>query len=170
MKLITWLEKDTETLFGKFDKRTNTNTRTNVQITAIGQLDKDASEYIGLSNETTTPAVCTEITSVPVDTFYNIYNPINGYFLTDALVYSILKDLRQVELDASTVTVGTNVYQANELSQSRISRAYMVLGDTGTVDWILADNTTVNVTGAELKQVLSIAGAAQIALWAKYSL
>jgi hypothetical protein len=170
MKLVTWLAKDVETLFGKFDLRTNTDTRTNVQITAIGQLDKDASQYVGLSNETTTPVVCTEITTVPVDTFYNIYNPINGYFLTDDLVISILKNLRQVELDASTVTVGTNVYQANELSQSRISRAYMVLGDTGTVNWILADNTEANVTGAELKQVLSIACASQIALWAKYTL
>jgi hypothetical protein len=170
MKLVTWLAKDSETLFGKFDLRTNTDTRTNVQITAVGQLNTDASQYVGLSNETTTPALCTEITTVPVDTFYNIYNPIKGYFLTDALVATALKDLRQVELDALTVTVGTNVYQADELSQGRISRAYMVLGDTGTVNWILSDNTEVNVTGAELKQVLSIAGAAQIALWSKYSL
>jgi hypothetical protein len=170
MKLVTWLAKDAETLFGKFDRKTDTNTRTNVQITAIGQLDKDASQYVGLSNETTTPTVCTEITTIPVDTFYNIYNPINGYFLTDDLVNGILKDLRQIELDALTVTVGTNVYNAYELAQGRMSRAYMILGDTGTINWKMDNNITVNVTGAELKQALTLAGAAQSAMWAKYSL
>jgi hypothetical protein len=170
MKLVTWLAKDSETLFGSINPRTNTNTRTNVQITAIGQLDKDASQYVGLSNEATTPTVCTVITTVPADTFYNIYNPINGYFLTDTLVTSILKELRQVELDALTVTVGTAVYNADETSQGRMSRAYMVLGDSGTIPWKMADNTTVTVTGSELKQALGIAGAAQSALWAKFSL
>jgi hypothetical protein len=170
MKLVTWQAKDSETLFGEFDLITNTDTRTGVQIISIGQLDKDVSQYIGLSNEVITPAVCTEITSVPVDTFYNIYNPINGYFLTDALVGTILKDLRQIELDALTVTVGANVYNAYELAQGRMSRAYMILGDTGTIPWKMDDNTTVNVTGAELKQALILAGTAQSALWAKYSL
>jgi hypothetical protein len=170
MKLVTWLAKDSETLFGTIDTINNTNTRTGVQITAIGQLDKDASQYVGLSNETTTPKVCTEITTVPVDTFYNIYNPINGYFLTDALVGTVLKSLRQVELDALTVAIGTNVYNADETSQGRMARAYMILGDTGTIDWKMLDNTTVTVTGAELKEALGLAGAAQSALWAKFSL
>jgi hypothetical protein len=170
MKLVTWLAKDSETLFGKFDPMSNTDTRTNVQIIAIGQFEPDASQYIGLSNEDVTPKECAEILNVPENTFYNIYSPINGYFLTDAWVESILKDLRQKELDNLTVKVEDHVYDADEVSQDRMARAYMIIGDTGTIDWKLADNKVFNVSGGEIKQALTLAGKAQTALWAKYTL
>jgi hypothetical protein len=93
MKLITWLATDTETIFGKFDPMTNIDTRTNIKIIVIGQFNLDASSYIGLSSEVTLPAVCTEITSVPVDTFYNIYDYTRGYWMTDALATSIINEL-----------------------------------------------------------------------------
>lgn len=163
MKLVTWLATDSEAIFGTIE------TPTDVNITAIGQTE-DASGYCGLSFETTTPTQCTEITTVPTETYYFIYRPIEGYWLTDTLARFASKDLRQKELDSLTVTSDTHLFNADEVSQARMNRAYTVLGDAGTIEWTLADNTKATVTGLQLKTALGLAGVAQSALWSKYSL
>jgi len=48
-----------------------------------------------------------------------------------------------------------------------MSRAIVVLstGLAPTVNWVLADNTVIQATAAELTEALALAGAAQAALW-----
>jgi hypothetical protein len=55
----------------------------------------------------------------------------------------------------------------DETSQDRMVRAIVALQATGTpsVVWVLADNSTVQATAAELAEALALAGAAQAALW-----
>jgi hypothetical protein len=48
-----------------------------------------------------------------------------------------------------------------------MSRAIIALG-TGlapSVNWVLADNSVINATGAELTEALVLAGQAQAAIW-----
>jgi hypothetical protein len=51
--------------------------------------------------------------------------------------------------------------------QVRMVRAIVALQATGTpsVVWVLADDSTVQATAAELVEALALAGAAQAALW-----
>ncbi|MCF0115093.1 MAG: hypothetical protein HUJ56_07040, partial [Erysipelotrichaceae bacterium] len=63
------------------------------------------------------------------------------------------------------VTVDGMQFQADESSQTRISRAISVMSDTDTIDWILADNSVVSVTKAQLMQVLKLAVLEQTILW-----
>ena len=64
-------------------------------------------------------------------------------------------------------TQAGNTFDGDEVSQSRMSRAIIALGTTpgGTVNWILADNTVVDVTAVELTEALALSGAAQAAIW-----
>ena len=161
MKLVTWLATDSEAIFGTMEAPVA------VAIKAIAHT-QDASSYLGLCFETVVPTLCTVVTVIPADTFYNIHKPIDGYWMTLELARSTANSIRQTELDALTVIVGTNTYDADEKSQERMNRAYTVLGDAGVIEWTMADNNTDIVTGAILKEALILAGQAQSALWAKY--
>lgn len=164
MKLITWLATDTEALFGTMEAPTNVN------IVPISHT-QDASEYLGLSFEAVTPVVCAEITNVPADTFYFTYKPIMGHWATNELALMAAKELRDAELEKIVVEVDGILLDGNEKAQERMTRAAFILGDTGsTPDWKTADNQFVNVTGAQFKQAVALAGQAQSALWRKYSL
>lgn len=72
---------------------------------------------------------------------------------------------RQALVDAITVEVEGMVFQGDEVSQGRMARAAVALNDTETVLWVLADNTPVQVTKAQLLEALRLAGAAQAAIW-----
>jgi len=164
MKIVTWSALDSQTIFGTMEAPIQAN------IIAIAHKE-DASEYVGVSFETVTPTVCTEITTIPADTYYFFYRPMLGYWLTLELVTEVLKDIRTKEAELITVTVGTKVLDGNETAQERMARAYLILGDTGsTPDWKAHDNTFVTMTGLEFKEALLLAGQAQSALWRKYSL
>ena len=65
-----------------------------------------------------------------------------------------------------TTTAG-NTFDGDEASQTRMSRAILVLstGYAETVPWVLADNTVIQATAAELTEALALSGAAQAALW-----
>jgi len=65
-----------------------------------------------------------------------------------------------------TVTTQSGwVFDADETSQTRMSRAITIMNDVETTVWVLADNTPIQATKAELKEALRLAGEAQAALW-----
>lgn len=60
-----------------------------------------------------------------------------------------------------------NIFDANEISQDRIIRAIvdLMFYPAVAIPWILADNTTAQVTAAELQEVLHLARVAQTEAW-----
>lgn len=65
-------------------------------------------------------------------------------------------------------TASGRVFDGDEISQARMARAILGLQEAGegaTVTWVLADNTPVAVTAAELSEALHLAGAEQARLW-----
>lgn len=66
------------------------------------------------------------------------------------------------------VTAAGNSFDGDEISQGRMARAILGLnasGESATVTWVLADNTVIQVTAAELYEVLALAGKKQAELW-----
>jgi len=78
------------------------------------------------------------------------------------------KAARTAAVAAITVTTQAgNTFDGDEVSQGRIARAIIALQATGTpaVNWVLADNSVIQATAAELSEALALAGAAQAAIW-----
>ncbi|AFU45669.1 hypothetical protein C380_09845 [Acidovorax sp. KKS102] len=67
----------------------------------------------------------------------------------------------------TVTTQAGNTFDGDETSQSRMARAILALQATGTpsVNWVLADNTVIDATAAELAEALALAGARQAELW-----
>lgn len=79
-----------------------------------------------------------------------------------------LKDKNRLDsMNSLTVeTIAGNVYDADETSQNRMSRAITALpDDVTTTSWILADNSVALVTREELKEALKLAGLSQTVIW-----
>lgn len=65
-------------------------------------------------------------------------------------------------------TGGGRTFDGDERSQGRMARAILGLQsqpDGSTVQWVLHDNTVVDVGIAELQEVLTLAGLRQTELW-----
>lgn len=84
------------------------------------------------------------------------------------------KAARQAAVDAIKVTIPSRgwTFDGDEASQTRMSRAIvgmlsMQTESTGpiTIEWVLADNTVVEVTASELTEALTMAGLEQSRLW-----
>lgn len=76
------------------------------------------------------------------------------------------KQERTQAVQRLTVTTSSgNTFDADETSQTRMSRAITIMDDAETTVWVLADNTPIQATKAELKEALRLAGEAQSALW-----
>lgn len=84
-----------------------------------------------------------------------------------------LKAERSSAVAKLKVTVDNLVFDADEISQNRMSRVVagaQALGvdlNTTTQIWVLADNTVAQPTVTQLAQALKLAGEAQTALWTK---
>lgn len=78
---------------------------------------------------------------------------------------SAFKSSRLTAVESIKVTVGDKVFDGDETSQTRMARAIVAMSDEETVLWVLADNTPVQVTKAELTEALRLAGEAQTQLW-----
>ena len=85
-----------------------------------------------------------------------------------------LREAEKIQRDITTAkilvtTAAGNVFDGDEVSQNRLSRAIMALQLTGTLTthWVLANNVAVEVGVPELAEALALAGAAQTALWVK---
>tara|TARA_R110000851_G_scaffold320994_1_gene486142 strand:+ start:321 stop:635 length:315 start_codon:yes stop_codon:yes gene_type:complete len=73
---------------------------------------------------------------------------------------------RTAQVQALTITTDAgNEFDADEISQGRMARAILSMDDTEVVVWVLADNTAVGASKAELIEALKLAGLAQMALW-----
>lgn len=75
---------------------------------------------------------------------------------------------RQKQVESIKVTTASGkTFDGDETSQNRMSRAIQALQITSTpsVNWILADNTVIAATVAELSEALALAGAEQARLW-----
>lgn len=78
------------------------------------------------------------------------------------------KIARSQAVDAIKVkTQAGNTFDGDELSQGRMARAIIALstGLAPSVTWVLADNSTIQATAAELTEALVLAGQAQAAIW-----
>ena len=89
----------------------------------------------------------------------------------DSLALFLAKEERAQAVSNITVELDGMVFDGNEASQSRMGRtiaAAVALGVDLTTEkrtWVLADHSIVEVTIAQLAQVLKLAGDAQTALW-----
>lgn len=78
------------------------------------------------------------------------------------------KQARTATVEAILVTTAAgNTFQGDEVSQGRMSRAILGLstGLAPSVRWVLADNTVIAATSAELIEALVLAGQAQASVW-----
>lgn len=79
------------------------------------------------------------------------------------------KAARAQQVAAITVTTTAGrTFDGDEISQDRMARAILGLNASGpaaTVNWVLANNTVIQATAAELTEALAKAGAAQAAIW-----
>ena len=76
----------------------------------------------------------------------------------------------QREMAVAEIKVATqagNTFDGDEESQGRMARAIIALstGLAPSVNWVLADNSVIAATAAELTEALVLAGQAQAALW-----
>lgn len=75
---------------------------------------------------------------------------------------------RQTKVDTLIVTTQAgNTYDGDEVSQGRMARAIIGMQTQPgiTISWVLADNSIVSVTVAELTEALALSGLAQAAIW-----
>ncbi len=73
---------------------------------------------------------------------------------------------RSAAVEAIKVTtLAGNTFDGDEVSQGRMARAVSSMEDAETVLWVLADNSAIQATRAELREALRLAGSAQAAIW-----
>lgn len=79
------------------------------------------------------------------------------------------KAQRAALVEAIKVTTQAgNEFDGDEISQGRMARAIIALDASPagtTVNWVLADNSVIQATAAELTEALALAGGAQAAIW-----
>lgn len=114
-------------------------------------------------------------TLVPMESLPEDYEPgkytyENGFVLVPVTVRKTLEELkaeRQAAVNAITVTVDGLVFDGDEVSQTRMARAIVVMqaASIPTISWVMHDNTVQTVTVSQLTQALAAAGAEQARLW-----
>lgn len=78
------------------------------------------------------------------------------------------KQARAAAIEKITVTTAAgNTFDGDERSQDRMARAVAVMDDADELQWVLADNSIVTTTRAELREALRLAGLATAAEWVK---
>ena len=89
---------------------------------------------------------------------------------TDEELYEIKvsnwKALRKLKIDTLNVSHEGVLYQGDEQSQSRMSRAIVALAtDESTIDWTAKDNKVYPLSKSELKKILYAAISQQTRIW-----
>ena len=90
--------------------------------------------------------------------------------VTERLEREAMKAQRDITTAGILVkTSSGNIFNGDEVSQNRLSRAILALQLTGTLTthWVLANNVATEVGVPELAEALALAGAAQTELWVK---
>lgn len=75
------------------------------------------------------------------------------------------KAQRTIDVAAITVEVEGLVFDGNETAQTRMARAALVMDDTESTLWVLADNRVVSVSKAQLLAACKASGLVQTKLW-----
>ncbi|MBQ4864481.1 hypothetical protein J8L98_22575 [Pseudoalteromonas sp. MMG013] len=75
------------------------------------------------------------------------------------------KAQRAIDVAAITVEVEGLVFDGDEIAQTRMARAAVVMDDTESVSWVLADNSQTRVKKAQLVAACKAAGLEQTRLW-----
>jgi len=112
-------------------------------------------------------------TKLPDDTFIEYTVGQEPQELLDDLDYKtpeeqLTERKQQRKLLVSQITVEYNgvIYQGDEKSQDRLSRAINGLPDDSTViEWIAKDNSTHNLNKQVLKDILFLCGSEQSRIW-----
>tara|TARA_R110000822_G_scaffold223908_1_gene357032 strand:+ start:2502 stop:2969 length:468 start_codon:yes stop_codon:yes gene_type:complete len=78
-----------------------------------------------------------------------------------------LKEKREdIVSQLSITTAAGNIYDVDENSQNRIARTLMCMtDDTDTVDWVMANNSTITITKVELQEAFNTAIAKLKTVW-----
>lgn len=63
------------------------------------------------------------------------------------------------------ITSQGNAFDGDETSQNRMARAIQSMDDGETTLWVLANNSSINATKAELREALRLAGQEQTNIW-----
>lgn len=77
------------------------------------------------------------------------------------------KAKRSIAVESIKVTVDDMVFDGDEISQTRMSRAILGMKEAGitVIKWKLADNTVVDVSVKQLAKAMLLAGQEQTELW-----
>lgn len=62
-------------------------------------------------------------------------------------------------------TSAGNVFDGHEEAQNRMGRAVTSMEDADQLPWVLADNTVVLVSKAEIREALRLAGSEMARIW-----
>lgn len=127
-------------------------------------------KYIGAFDGAEPPAGSVEVPSAPADA----RQPWTGdhWGEIQKTVEQLRKEWKaqradQVEAIKVTTQAG-HTFDGDEISQGRMARAILALDSSApgaTVNWVLADNSVIDASHAELREALALAGSAQAAIW-----
>lgn len=128
-----------------------------------------AGNYIGAFDGAEPPANSIEVPSAPSDARQSWTGIGWGeIYKSPEQLREEWKVLRAAAVEAIKVTTQTgNTFDGDEISQGRMARAILGLQTmpVSAVTWVLADNSVIQATAAELSEALALAGAAQAAIW-----
>ena len=123
--------------------------------------NRDATVY--LLADTTQPY--TDFTIEP--SYFYCTKFVNLGFLNN--LDEVKKRLRAFEVDNLKVACSDGyIFDGDEVSQDRMSRALLGMNDTDIISWKTADNNFVNINKAKLAEILRKAGEIQTQIWVKY--
>lgn len=86
--------------------------------------------------------------------------------MIDAERMAQAKSARSAIVSNIIVEVDGMQFDGDESSQDRMTRAIVALDAGETIQWVLADNSVVQVTREQLRQALRLAGKQQTEVWA----
>ena len=75
------------------------------------------------------------------------------------------KQSRAEAVSQIVVEVDGILFDGDEVAQTRMARAALVMNDEETTTWVQANNIPTEVTKAQLTEALRLAGAEQTRLW-----
>ena len=77
----------------------------------------------------------------------------------------LFKQDREKTVAAIVVEVDGLLFDGDEVAQTRMARAALVMQEGETTTWVQANNIPAEVTKAQLIAAVRLAGAAQTAVW-----
>lgn len=98
---------------------------------------------------------------------YVIYTRKSDEQIAEATLAKAKQERAQAVAEIIVTTTAGKSFDGNEDAQNRMARALLGLGDVDTMPWVLADNTIVQVTKAELQEALRLSGTTMAELWVK---